>query len=183
MKIDNRTIIQAAGKIIDHSGTEALTVKALMRELSVSKNELSHLIQKDEDILLILYHELEKELSKLVDEFTHKNLPSDIKLQGLFKQLFVLFKLKPFFLSIVFDNNLMERDDQMKMSFVRIKNIAEVYLSKLIDEGKGEAIFKTKQSTQSLVEGILSSFQLLMRDEQIINEMIRKLVALRIEDD
>ena len=183
MKIDKRTIIETVGKIIDHSGTEALTVRTLKRELNVSINELSHLIQKDEDIFLILFHELEKELNKLVDEFTHKNLPPDIKLQGLFKRLSVLFKLKPFFLAIVFDNNLMERDDQMKESFARIRNIAEIYLCKLIDEGKGDSTFKTKQSTQSLVDGILSSFQLLMRDEQIINEMIRKLVALRIEED
>lgn len=183
MKIDKTTIIETAGKIIDHSGTEALTIRTLIQELNVSENDLSHLIQKDEDIFLILFHELEKVLNKLVNEFTHKDLPPDIKLQGLFKRLSVLFKQKPFFLSIIFDNNLMERDDQIKMSFARIRDFAVVYLCKLIDEGKGDSTFKTKKYTQSLVEGILSSFQLLMRDEQIINEMIRKLVALRIEDD
>ncbi|MGB3342773.1 MAG: hypothetical protein WBA61_02560 [Aequorivita sp.] len=183
MEIDKKTIIENAGKIIEHSGTEALTVTTLLQELNVSENELSHIIQKDEDIFLILFNGLEQELSKLVDEFTHKNLSPDIKLQELFKRLYTLFKLKPFFLSIVFDDNLMARHDQMKKSFARIRNIAEIYLCKLIDEGKADSTFKIKQSTQLLVDGILSSFQLLMKDEQIINEMIRKLVALRNKED
>lgn len=179
MEIDKRTIIEKAGKIIDHSGTEALSVTTLVQELNVSKKELSPLILKDEDIFLMLFHELERELNKLVDEFDHKNLPPDIRLHGLFKQLYVLFKLKPFYLSIVLDNNLMGRDDQIKKSFSQIRNTAMIYLSKLIDDGKREDTFKTKQSTKSLVEGILSSFRLLMSDEQLVNEMIRKMVALK----
>ncbi|MDD2551336.1 MAG: hypothetical protein PHQ56_01815 [Dysgonamonadaceae bacterium] len=183
MEINKGIIIEKAGKIIDHFGTEALTVETLVQELNVSANELSHLIQKDEDIFLMLFHELEKELNQLVDEFAHKDLPPDIRLHGLFKRLYVLFKLKPYYLSIVFDDNLMVRDDRIEKSFSRIRNIAEIYLSQLIDEGKRVSTFKTKQSTRSLVEGILSSFRLLMMDEQLINAMIRKLVALGLEKD
>ncbi|MFA6360194.1 MAG: hypothetical protein WCX14_05720, partial [Dysgonamonadaceae bacterium] len=72
MEINKGIIIEKAGKIIDHFGTEALTVETLVQELNVSANELSHLIQKDEDIFLMLFHELEKELNQLVDEFAHK---------------------------------------------------------------------------------------------------------------
>lgn len=183
MEIDKRTIIENAGKIIDQFGTEALTVTTLIQELNVSENELSHLIQKEEDVFLMLFHELEEELNKLVDEFAHKNLPPDIRLHGLFKRLYVLFKLKPYYLSIVFDDNLMVGDDRIEKSFLRIRTIAEMYLSKLINEGKKESIFETKQSTKSLVEGILSSFRLLMRDEQLINVMVRNLVALGHQKD
>ncbi len=183
MEIERRVIIEKAGKIVEHSGTEALTVTTLVQELNVSEAELSPIIIRDEDIFLMLFHELENELNKLVGEFTHKNHPPDIRLHGLFKRLYVLFKLKPYYLSLVFDNDLMGRDGQIKKSFSRIRNIAVIYLSKLINEGKRESTFKTKQSTKSLVEGILSSFRLLMRDEQLVNEMIRKLVALRIQKD
>lgn len=183
MEIDKRTIIEKAGKIIDYSGTEALTVMTLVEELNVSKKDLSHLILKDEDIFLMLFHELEKELSQLVDEFAHKNLPPDTRLHGLFKQLYVLFKLKPFYLSIILDNNLMGRDDRIKKSFSQIRNTTVIYLSKLINDGKKEHLFKTEQSTKSLVESILSSFQLLMSDEQLVNEMIRKMVALKHQKD
>lgn len=183
MKINKKIIIGCAGNIIDLRGIESLTVTTLQHELNVSADELSHLIKRDEDIFLMLFHELEKELNKLVGEFTHKNLSPDIKLPGIFKQLYVLFKLKPYFLSIVFENDLMDRDNQIKDTFTRIKNSAENYLSKLIDEGKEKFIFKTEQPTQSLVKAILSSFRLLMMDEQLINPMIRKLVGLGLEED
>ncbi len=183
MEIEKRTIIEKASKIVEHSGTEALTISTLVLELDVGEDELSDIIAKDEDIFLMLFHELENELHDLMGEFTDKNQPPDTRLHGLFKRLYILFKVKPFYLSIIFDDRLMSRNEQIKRSLARIRHSAVIYLCKIINEGKRANAFKTKQTTKSLVESILSSFRFLMRDEQLINEMIRKLVALRLQKD
>jgi glycine cleavage system protein P-like pyridoxal-binding family len=69
------------------------------------------------------------------------------------------------------------------MSIQRIINIAETYLSTIIDAGKTAHTFKTRVSTKLLVNKILSRFRIFMKDEQLVHEMILELKNLKNQNN
>ena len=172
----NRTlIIDKAAQIIINSGLEALTISNLEMEVGVDKDQLNHQFTKVDDILLVILVCFETELNDIVQEITNKGIVPETGLQLLFKRLYSLFLLKPYYLSIIFDKNLAERDYTVKMAILRIMNIAETYLSTIIDAGKTDHTFKTKVSTKLLINEILSGFRMFMKEEKHVHEMIPEL--------
>jgi len=164
-------------------GIESLTITTIAHELGVDEDELSVFISKDNDLFLLLFNDLENDLMDLLEEFADKRHSPQSELQRLFTRLYAFFYQNPYYLELVFDQSLMERDVSIRESFLRIRRLAAAYLCRLINEGKKAKVFTTTQSTKSLVNGILSSFRLLMRDEQLMNEMIRKFGALKLQKD
>ena len=183
METEKIAIIEKAGKIVEHSGTKALTKKNLARALEVSEQHLSSLIKNDEDIFLLIIQELEHDVKDFMGQFSQDKVPTENRLEDLFKHLYGLFKRKPYYLSIIFDDPLIKESQPIRNAILRIRKEAALFLCQLINKGKKDHTFKTKQSTKSLVNGILSGFRLLMRDEELINEMVRKLMALRLQKD
>lgn len=175
MKTNRKVVIEKAAQLIRYSGLEALTIPNLEIELGAEKNQLNNQFTKVDDILLALLVCFETELNAFIQEITNKGIAAETELQLLFKRLYSLFMQKPYYLSIIFDKNLTKRDDSIKMSILRIKNMAERLLTTIINSGKMSHAFKTKISTKLLVGKIISDFRLFMKDEQRINEMILEL--------
>ena len=176
-------IIEKAGEIIMTSGLESLTIDNLSNRLDIDKNKHYNQFAKDDEIVLAILNGFEFELNEIVQQNAKKGESPGTELKLLFKMLYFLFLQKPFYLFIIFDKNLLERDNNIKKSFLRIKIIAETYLSSLINKGKNENTFKTKVPTKSLVERILLNFRMFMKDEKLLNEMIVELKQLRTLED
>lgn len=183
MEIKKTAIVEKATHIIMDSGLRSLTIHNLATKLGIKKTQLYKQFTKDEDILLLLLLEFETNIIELIMCLANKHVSPETELKLLFKSLYLLFLRKPYYLSLVFDKNLKDRDENIKNSFLRIRNAAENYLTAIIDTGKKENTFKNKQSTKLLVSKILSSFRLLMKDEQLVNEMILELKTLRTLND
>ncbi len=176
-------IIKKAGEIIMTSGIEALTINNLATKMDVDENKLYNQFTKDDEIVLAILTGFEFELNEIGQQIAKKGELPGTELKLLFKMLYFLFLQKPYYLFIIFDKSLLERDNKIKKSFLRIKNIAETYLSSIINKGKEENTFKTKLSTKSLVSKILLNFRLFMKDEQLLNELIVELKQLRTFED
>ncbi|MDA3905764.1 MAG: hypothetical protein PF484_06795 [Bacteroidales bacterium] len=172
-------IIKKAGEIIMTSGLEALTINNLASKMDVKENKLFSQFTKDDEIFLAILTGFEYELNEIIQQIAKKGESSGTELELLFKMLHSLFLQKPYYLSVIFDKSLLERDNTIKKSFLRIRNIAETYLSSIINKGKEENTFTTKLSTKSLVNKILLNFRLFMKDEQLLNEMLVELTQLR----
>ncbi|GAB1451384.1 hypothetical protein MASR2M47_14400 [Draconibacterium sp.] len=172
-------IIEKAAKIIQDTGLEGLTVSNLATELEINESQLYKHLTKDDDIVLILLLGFETDIIQAVNELANNVHSPETELKLLFKRIYLLFLQKPYYLSIIFDKNLKERDESIKKSFVRIRNVAESYLTLIIDKGKSEYTFKTNVPTRILVDQMLSSFRILMKDEQSMNEMVLQLKTLR----
>jgi hypothetical protein len=183
MKTQEYVIIEKAGKIIMENGLEALTVQNLSIGLKLNEQDLCPEITKDPDILKILLRNLESETRDLIQSFTQNRESPETELTLLFKRLYFLFLQKPYYLPLIFDKRSHKGEGGIYQYKLRIKKMAEDYLSMLINAGKKENTFKTNESTEALVARILSGFQLLMRDEEIADGMIRELKALRIQKD
>lgn len=172
-------IIDKAARIIMNSGLEALTISNLEKEVGVDKNQLNNQLTKDDDILLVILVCFETELKAIVQEITNKSIVPETELQLLFKKLYTLFLLKPYYQALIFDKNLAERSDTIKMPIARIMNMMETYLSTIIDAGKKDHTFKTRVSTKLLVNRILIGFRMFMKDEQLFYKMILELKTLK----
>ncbi|MFA9388503.1 MAG: hypothetical protein ACERKD_01765 [Prolixibacteraceae bacterium] len=179
MKTTSTAIIDKSAQIIMNSGLEALTIPNLLLKMGIAKNELHNQITKDDDLILMLLLAFENELNTLVQEIANTGIEPETKIKLLFKNLYSLFLQKPYYLALIFDKSLMNREHSIKAIMLRIKNTAETYLSTLINTGKMDNTFKTKMSTKLLVGKILSSFRLLMKNEQRVNEMILELKDIR----
>lgn len=180
MKIDNSTIIEKAEKIVERQGTKGLTIMNLTRELDVGENDLLPFITTDDDIFLLLLLDFERRFIRLIRELANENESPDIELQLFFKRLYFIFEQNPHYPSIIFDNTFYKRNKSIAKFFLRIRDSVEFYLSKIIDAGKRENSFKTKQSTKTLVTNIIFGFRSFVEDEHLINEMIRELKTLRV---
>jgi AcrR family transcriptional regulator len=183
METNNSAIIDKAAGIILNTGLEALTIHNLAKELKVEKNQLYNQLLKDDDIILILLMAFETDIIEFVKETETKNVNPESELKLLFKGLYFLFLQKPYYLSLIFDKSLMSRDESIKHSVLRIRLIAEDYLTRIIDKGKKQNNFKTNESTKFLVNKILADFRLFMKDEQRLNELMLEFNTLKTIND
>lgn len=175
MQLRNEQIIDAAGRIIILSGTQALTMNSLAKELEMDIIELSAHINNEERVYELMLNHLELDLKALREEVSSKNVLPSQELEIFFKKLHDIFNLKPYYLTIIFDDNLHHQFKKIFRIILKIERIAKGYLTDLINRGKQEKVFSSVVSTKVLVDNILGSFQSLMNDTQIADKMIQDL--------
>jgi len=183
MELKKTEIIEKAAHIIMDSGLQTLTINNLANEMNVQETQLYKQLTNDDDILLMLLLSFETDIIEFVKELVNKGASPESELKLLFKGLYFLFLQKPYYLSIIFDGELMKRDASIKNSFLRIRNIAKNYLTGVIDAGKNENTFKTKETTVVMVNKLLSGFRFLMQEDQRVKEMILELKTLKTLKD
>lgn len=144
MEIKKSAIIEKAAKIITSSGIEYLSIPNLAQDLGVDKRKLKNQFTHDDDILVLLLLSFESEFKKITDDFSTQELDPELELKLVFKQIYALFMKKPYYLSIIFDKNLIKRENNVKLAIIRIKNSVSKYLTTLINAGKFSIPFNRK---------------------------------------
>ncbi|MDP2692054.1 MAG: hypothetical protein Q8O88_00260 [bacterium] len=172
METENTIIIKKAREIIMSEGIPRLSIHHLANELNMEEEQLHHRFSNEDDIILLILSDFEREIKEYVHQFSNSHEPAETELKLLFKRLYFIFLQNPFYLSIIFDSTLIKRNEGVKKSILRIKEVAEKYLSTIIDAGKTENTFKTKVPTKVIAGIILSDFRTFMNDEYLLNEMV-----------
>ncbi|MGB4415196.1 MAG: hypothetical protein WBI53_09970 [Paludibacter sp.] len=183
MKTQENKIIEKAAGIIMNSSVKELTVHNLADKLQIKESQLYRRLTNDDDILLILLLSFENDMVQFLSGTEQSSDSPENKLKIIFKKLYFLFLQKPYYLDIIFDKNLKNRDKSIMNSFLRIRQMAENYLTDIINNGKAENTFKTKVSTSVLVTKILSDFRTFMKDEQRFHEIILEMKKLQTSKD
>ncbi|HRA60414.1 MAG TPA: hypothetical protein PLG30_12430 [Bacteroidia bacterium] len=183
METNRNLIIEKAEEIIMNTGLEALTIHNLAAEMDLKENQLYNQLTKDDDILLILLYGFEADIIEFVNELHNKGVTPETELELFFNALHFYFQQKPYYLSLIFDKNLMKRDESVKKAVLRIKIIIEDYLTDVIKNGKKQNIFKIEGSIRPLVNRILSGFRFQMKDEHLLNNMILEMKKLQTSKD
>ena len=140
MEKTKTVIMEKAGQITMNMGIESLTIHNLSAELNLKENQLYNQLLKNDDILLMLLLGFETDINEFVKELANKGVSPEMELKLLFKGLYFLFQQKPYYLSIIFDKSLKERDNDINKFVLRIRSTAEHYLTTIIDAGKNENI-------------------------------------------
>lgn len=179
METENLIIIKKAKDIITNEGISALSIQYLAIELNIDEEQLYHQFGSDEGIIQSILNDFEKDINEYVNQFSNSLEPAETELKLLFKRLYFIFLQNPFYLSIILDSTLINRNDEIRKSMFRIRMMALNYLETIINKGKMENTFKTKIPTKAIVTRLLSEFRLFMKDEQLLNEMVLELKTLQ----
>jgi hypothetical protein len=182
MKAQENEIIEKAAGIIVNSGVEELTVHNLADKLQIKESQLYQQLTNDEDIYLLLLLNLENDIVNLLKGIEQSDSPEN-QLKILFKKLYFFFIQKPYYLDIIFDKNLKNRDKRFMDTFLRIRKLAKNYLTEVINKGKTENTFKTRVPTSVLAGKILTDFRTFMKDEQRFHEVILEMKKLQTSKD
>ncbi len=172
-------IIEAAGSIILQSGINVLSIEELELKMGISHKALSMYLKNDKDILIMLLINLESEIQQLIRDVSISNQSPEEELQNFFKSLNKLFERKPFYLYLIFDNHLEEKDTEISEIINRIIKRAESFLIQVIDKGKQEHVFQAGTKSRYLVNRILVSFRLLMNEQRVAESLVRDIALLK----
>jgi AcrR family transcriptional regulator len=183
MYLRNTDVVEAAGRIINQSGINALSIEEMSREMGIAQDILLFYYKNNDDILILLLRSLENEIKQFVSDVNTRDLSSEEELHTLFETLIDLFGQKPYYLSIIFSTELADKDVAIQEILLRIKSIAKIHLVKIINHGKKDKMFQTKQTTKSLANNILGSFRLLMNEQRVIDKMVRDIEILKNTGD
>lgn len=183
METENATIIKKAREIITNEGIPALTIRNLAIELKVEDELLHQKFNHEDDIIQLILVDFEREINEYVQQFSNSQESAETELKLLFKRLYFIFLQNPFYLSIIFDSALIKRNSEVKQTILRIRKVAENYLSTVINAGKAENTFKTRQPTKFIVGNILSDFRTFMNNDHLLNEMVNGLKTVKTETD
>lgn len=181
-KTQQNEIIEKAAGIIRNSGLDELTIHNLA-DLQIKESQLYGRLSKDDDILLILLLSLESDMVDFLKGTKQSSEIPENELKILFKKLYFLFLQKPYYLDLIFDKKLKDRDESIRNSLLRIREMAEYYLTEIINKGKSENNFKTTVSTKVLANKILAGFRTYMKDEQRFHEVILEMKKLKTSKD
>jgi AcrR family transcriptional regulator len=179
MELTSAEIVEAAGNIIIESGLDALTIEKLSGRIEVEDEAISSYFKDDADILLFMLHNMEIEIKELINNSGVNVVTAEEEFQQLFRNLYLLFNHKPYYLIIILNIDDKEKGTTDHENLIRIKAIIEKYLLKIINQGKNDQAFKTKRTPGVLVNTILKSFRSFMSHENSINKMIKDLKTLR----
>ena len=172
-------IIEAAGSIILQSGINVLSIEELELKMGISHKELSMYLKNDKDILIMLLINLESEIQQLIRDVSISNQSPEEELQNFFKSLNKLFERKPFYLYLIFDKHLEDKDTEIPEIINRIIKRAESFLIQVIDKGKQEHVFQAGTKSRYLVNRILVSFRLLMNEQRVAESLVRDIALLK----
>lgn len=97
--------------------------------------------------------------------------------------MYKLLRNKPYYLSVIFSTELKDKTTGLQIALLRIKISVSTNLLNVINHGKKETVFKTRQTSRSLVNNILGSFRSFMNEQRLINKMVKDLEILKVIND
>lgn len=179
MMILKNEIKEKAARIIAGLGLKKLTIQSLAIELRISEEDLYNQLSGIDDVILLLLNDFNKDFAVVIDELQPYSENSGLQFKFFFNKMYSLFLQKPYYLELIFDDSLSERGERIRISILNFKSAASKFLSSLIDKGKIDNTFKTKESTKDLANKILYDFKLIMQDQQLYFNIMRDLKTIK----
>jgi hypothetical protein len=181
MEIKTTAIVEAAGRIIQESGINSLSIEKLAGVMKTDPCLLKTCVSDNDEILLILLQSLDNEIKRMrSNALSGSSSPSD-ELQLLFESLYKFFNENPHYLTIIFSTETGNKNTGTEAVLSAIKTEIRSYLSQLIKRGKKDKVFRNKQTVRFLVNNILGSFRMFMNEQWIIKKMVKELEILKNE--
>ncbi len=171
IEISNRQleIIEAAGKLLTHSGVSGLTIKNLAKEMGFSESALYRHFESKEEIILALLNYLaanmEERLSRVYEE---KDSPEE-KIRKLFGSHMDFFKKNAHFVVAVFSDGLMEESEKINQAITSIMKVNVKHLMPILQEGQKKHVFTNDIPAAELMNIVMGTFRLQLLKWRIDN--------------
>ncbi len=161
-------IIEAAGKILTSSGVGGLTIKNLAKEMQFSESAIYRHFTSKEEIIVALLNYLADTTDKQLNDLDKTSSPEE-KFIALFLEQFRFFKENPHFVVAVFSDGLMEANQRVNETILKIMNVKMKHLLPIILEGQKTKIFTNDISSSEIMHIVMGAFRLQMFKWRIAN--------------
>ena len=162
IKERQRDIIEAAGAILNRSGTGGLTIKNLAAEMDFSESALYRHFSSKEEIIIAMLDYLASDMDKRLLQVNENTKDPEAKFKNIFENQFSFFKNNPHFVAAVFSDCLMEESSRINESILRLMETKRKHLLPVIKEAQKEKIFTYEIPAESILHICLGSFRLMM---------------------
>lgn len=167
MKLNEKMLLDAAGKIIDNHSINALNPERLSIELRSQLSEIEAYFPDKNAIILFMLKQLREEIIKTIhDEKKQQQSPAQA-FSLMFTSLDYLFEAKSYYLPVIFYAEAANNQKEIKIALDEVKLAAQKALELILERGKESKDFKLKQASEALVENILSSFRNFVAEKQV----------------
>ena len=167
MELNDKMIVEAAGKIIDNQSINTLTCESLSIELRCPLSMLKTYFPDKNAIILFMLNQLKEEIILIIQN--DRELPQTPKqaFNRMFISLDYLFDAKSYYLPVIFYAEANSKGNGIKIALEEVKKLAKRALELIIERGKESQDFKIKQASEALVESILTSFRNYVAEKQL----------------
>jgi len=167
MKLNEKMMLDAVGKIIDHSSISELDCERLSIELRTPLAELKAYFPDKNAIILFMLRQLHAEIIKIIQDEKEQHQTPTQAFNRMFISLDYLFEAKSYYLSVIFYAETKNNQEEIKIALDQVKLAAQQALELIIERGKESKDFKIRQASEALVENILSSFRNFVAEKQV----------------
>jgi AcrR family transcriptional regulator len=155
-------IIEAAGRILTHSGVGGLTIKNLAKEMNFSESAIYRHFKSKEDIILAMLNYLAENMDKRYDAAIRSDQnPTEI-FTAMFESQFTFFKKHPYFVVAVFSDGLMEESERINEAILKVMGVKMKYLTPIVLEGQRKGDFTNAIKSEELIHIVMGTFRLQM---------------------
>jgi AcrR family transcriptional regulator len=167
MKLNEKMILDAVGKIIDNSSISELDCKRLSIELRTSLAELKAYFPDKNAIILFMLRQLHEEIIEIIQVEKDQHQTPTQAFNRMFIGLDYLFEAKSYYLPVIFYAETKNSHEEIRIALDQVKLAAQKALELIIERGKESKDFKIRQASEALVENILSSFRSFVAEKQV----------------
>lgn len=163
-------IIEAAAKILTHSGVGGLTTKNLANEMKFSESAIYRHFESKEEILLAM---LDYVLVSMMDS-THFPPPKDDaspaeQLKWIFQNQIAFFDVHPHLAVAIFSDGLLEESSRINEKVLNIMKMRKMMVEPLVAQGQENGVFTPAVSAENITHIVMSSVRLLMFQWRVSN--------------
>lgn len=161
-------IIEAAGKILTHSGVSGLTIKNLAKEMQFAESAIYRHFTSKEEIIVAMLNFLAVNMDERLSALDNSLEPAE-RFEAFFNNQIIFFSANPHFVVSVFSDGLMEESKQINEAILKIMAVKAKHLMPIIKEGHQKGFFTTIISAGELTHIIMGAFRLQMFKWRIAN--------------
>ena len=154
-------IIQAAGKIITQTGISSLTTKRLSKEMKFSESALYRHFSGKNEIIKAMLGYLADDMDARFSSFQSSETAPLEKLKFIFTNQLDFFVQKPFFVGVIFPENLLEESNDINKGIKKIMVTRKKHLIPTIAQCQNEKLIRTDLTEEEISHILMGSFRLL----------------------
>ncbi len=153
-------IIEAAGKLLTHSGVSGLTIKNLAKEMDFSESALYRHFESKEEIIVALLNYLASNMEERLSRVYQATDTPEEKIRKLFGSHMDFFKKNAHFVVAVFSDGLMEESEKINQAITSIMKVNVKHLMPILQEGQKKLVFTNDIPAVELLNIVMGTFRL-----------------------
>lgn len=155
-------LIEAAGKILTHSGVAGLTTKNLAAEMSFSESAIYRHFAGKEEIIVAMLDYLGENMEARYATSCLESDSAEEQFRCLFQNQCGFFHEHPHFVAVVFSDSLMGESKAINEAIMHLMQVKRKYLIPILTKGQANGSFTKAVNANDLSAIVMGAFRLEM---------------------